>query len=243
MVEDEDDDEDDEDFKPPDSDGSELAEEYDSNVSTTSSEDNSDEDGNENNDIKNEGNMHTTSTVKRTKTHSDKRLQNTEKSKLSPPNKKKKTKVVKNSAAPSRPPSAYILWFNENRLKILKDLGGTGSVTDVAKAAGGIWRNMSDEEKKIYQSMAEEKKQKYMEELSVYQAKVATGEIKPLEISKKKSKTVDSIKSPHKSVPKSSFKSDEYVASSESSCDSDGSDKHQNLSSRSGSLTELDVSD
>ncbi|CAH8856501.1 unnamed protein product [Trichobilharzia szidati] len=55
IDEDDDDDEDDEDFKPPESDGSELAEEYDSNVQTTTSDeesgDDSDADDNEDDDV------------------------------------------------------------------------------------------------------------------------------------------------------------------------------------------------
>ncbi|VDP98580.1 unnamed protein product [Trichobilharzia regenti] len=166
IDEDDDDDEDDEDFKPPESDGSELAEEYDSNVQTTTSDEESgddDSDADDNDDDKNEDHD---SKKSHSKSHKDD----------AKPSKRqtKKPKKPKDPNAPTRPPTAYFLWFNENREKIAKSLTGQNSVAEVAKAAGEQWRNMDSDTKSTYQSRADELKKKYQEDLRKYQSTLTT---------------------------------------------------------------------
>ncbi|CAI2729691.1 unnamed protein product [Schistosoma spindalis] len=208
MDDDDDDDEDDEDFKPPESDGSELAEEYDSNVQTTTSEDESgDNDDDDDGDDSEENKSNTSS--KNTSTHKkkDKRDNDSDgdkdslssvsstsepkakQKKLKEEPKKattksrkdetkrqttKKQKKPKDPNAPTRPLSAYFLWFNENREKIAKNLNGQNSVAEVAKAAGEIWRNMDSTVKSSYQSRVDELKKKYQEDLRIYQSNLAS---------------------------------------------------------------------
>ncbi|CAH8606458.1 unnamed protein product [Heterobilharzia americana] len=82
----------------------------------------------------------------------------------------KKQKKPKDPNAPTRPATAYFLWFNENREGIVKNLGGQHSVAEVAKAAGEIWRNMDNKTKSTYQPRADDLKKKYQEDLRVYQS-------------------------------------------------------------------------
>ncbi|CAH8546058.1 unnamed protein product [Heterobilharzia americana] len=200
---DDDDDEDDEDFKPPESDGSELAEEYDSNVQTTTSEE---ESGDDDDDDGEEGGGGKSTAHKKEKhdNHSDKddgdSLSSVSDVDLAPKQKKpkdepqkssktmhkdeskpskrqtKKPKKAKDPNAPTRPATAYFLWFNEKREEIAKSLSGPNSVAEVAKAAGEIWRNMDSETKATYQSRADDLKKKYQEDLRVYQSGLSSKE-------------------------------------------------------------------
>ncbi|CAL8096739.1 unnamed protein product [Calicophoron daubneyi] len=205
VDEEDDDDEDDEDFQPPESEGSEVAEEYDSNAESSSS------DGDYSDD-EDAGSMSSGSVSepkpKRSKT-SEKKPDKPAKTE-----RPKKNKRVKDPNAPTRPPTAYFMWFNEHREELSKEVGGH-SVAEVAKVAGERWRNIDSETKASYQARVDELKKKYEEEMRVYREKIASGEIKPPEPTQKKSKAAkSSVKSPSK--PGTSFKSKEYVASSDS---------------------------
>ncbi|CAH8571496.1 unnamed protein product [Heterobilharzia americana] len=200
---DDDDDEDDEDFKPPESDGSELAEEYDSNVQTTTSEeesgDDDDDDGEEggggkstahkkekhdNDSDKDDGDsLSSVSDVdlapkqKKPKDEPQKSSKTMHKDESKPSKRQtKKPKKAKDPNAPTRPATAYFLWFNEKREEIAKSLSGPNSVAEVAKAAGEIWRNMDSETKATYHSRADDLKKKYQEDLRVYQSGLSSKE-------------------------------------------------------------------
>ncbi|KAF5399434.1 FACT complex subunit SSRP1, partial [Paragonimus heterotremus] len=223
MDEDDDDDEDDEDFQPPpESEASELAEEYDSNVQTTTSEENSDDDDDESG----------SGSEPEPQPKKVKPIQEPKKviSKPKPAERPKKTKRVKDPNAPTRPPTAYLMWFNEHREEIAKSIGGSSSVAEVAKAAGERWRGMDSETKSKYQSRVDELKQKYEGEMRVYRDRVASGEL-PAPSSSKNQKTSRASKpSTSKSVKpvsSSTYKSQEYVATSDELSDlsADGGDK------------------
>ncbi|KAF8561904.1 hypothetical protein P879_02849 [Paragonimus westermani] len=232
IDEDDDDDEDDEDFQPPpESEASELAEEYDSNVQTTTSEENSDDDDDESG----------SGSEPEPQPKKVKPIQEPKKaiSKPKPTERPKKTKRVKDPNAPTRPPTAYLMWFNEHREEIAKSIGGSSSVAEVAKAAGERWRSMDSETKSKYQSRVDELKQKYEGEMRVYRDRVASGEL-PTPSSSKNQKipraSKPSTSKSVKPVSSSSYKSQEYVATSDELSDlsADGADK---------SGAESDVSD
>merc|ERR1712025_1541784 len=63
----------------------------------------------------------------------------------------------KDPNAPKRPQSSYFLWMNENRQKI-KDENPGISVTEIGKKAGEIWKNMSADDKKVYDDKAKKAK-------------------------------------------------------------------------------------
>lgn len=232
-IDDDDDDEDDEDFQPPpESDASELAEEYDSNVQTTDSEDaDSDSD-----DDASSGSRSGSGSEPPPK---PKKIKPEPPPKQKPEKQQKKTKRTKDPNAPTRPLSAYFLWFNENRESIVRELGGSNSVSDVARAAGEKWRNMNDEAKAPYIARMRESKEKYDEEMRVYKAKIASGEIpepsKARTISKGKAKSTTATKSPRKPTQSGNYKSAEYVASgsddlSDLSDDDEGGGKNNSAS-------------
>ena len=65
---------------------------------------------------------------------------------------------------PKKPMTAYFLWLNkEGREEIKREKPGL-AVTEVAKAAGEKWKEMSEETKKKYEEEHKELKEKYDEE-------------------------------------------------------------------------------
>lgn len=78
----------------------------------------------------------------------------------------------KDPNAPKKAPSAYMLWLNENREDIKnsfeEELVGKEKVTKVAKKAGQMWGEMSDEDKASYVEKAEEAAKEYKEAKANY---------------------------------------------------------------------------
>jgi len=77
---------------------------------------------------------------------------------------------------PKRPMSAYFLWMNGNRKKINKENPGL-SVSEFGKLAGGMWKEIDDEEREEWQGKADEAKQNYAVALEEWKA--AGGEDEP----------------------------------------------------------------
>lgn len=67
--------------------------------------------------------------------------------------------------APTKPPSAYIMFSNHARSKI-KDQNLTFS--DIAKIIGEQWKNLSTEEKQAYERTAMQAKDEYLVRLEQY---------------------------------------------------------------------------
>ena len=78
----------------------------------------------------------------------------------------------KDPNAPKKAPSAYMLWLNKNREDIKnsfeEELVGKEKVTKVAKKAGQMWGEMSDEDKAPYVEKAEEAAKAYKEAKANY---------------------------------------------------------------------------
>nr|VZI12177.1 unnamed protein product [Spirometra erinaceieuropaei] len=208
-----DDDEEDEDFNPPtDSDASEVAEEYDSNAVSSSDDDDNSRQSDSDQPVE----------KKPRKPGSHVRSS-------SSPTKRKTKKAPKDPNAPTRPQSAYILWFNENRADIKQSLGGSASVTDVAKAAGERWKTLDPSVKAKFQARADELKAKYEVEKKAYEAKIASGEIEAPAKRSTKPTTKPSVKSSAGTSSAASgttaFKSAEYVSESSSSSSAVGSEE------------------
>jgi len=70
-------------------------------------------------------------------------------------------KAVEKDAALKKPVSSYWLWLSDNREKIVKALGGKGSVTDVSKKGGEMWKALSEKDKLPYDKKAKEQKEAY----------------------------------------------------------------------------------
>jgi len=76
-------------------------------------------------------------------------------------------KKLKDANAPKRPQSAYFLWLNANRDRIVKKCG-TKDVSTVGKAAGAEWGGLSDKDKKPYDKKAAAAKAKYATAIEKY---------------------------------------------------------------------------
>ena len=74
------------------------------------------------------------------------------------PPRQHRTKKAKKEKAPKKPrgKNAYMFYLQENRANIKKDLPDSAKVTEVTKEAGSRWKALSDEDRAVYQKMADE---------------------------------------------------------------------------------------
>ena len=74
------------------------------------------------------------------------------------PPRQQRTKKAKKEKAPKQPrgKNAYMFYLQENRANIKKDLPDSAKVTEVTKEAGSRWKALSDEDRAVYQKMADE---------------------------------------------------------------------------------------
>lgn len=61
-------------------------------------------------------------------------------------------KKMKDSSAPKRPMSAYMLWLNSSRDRIKAENPGI-SVTEILKKAGEMWKQLSKEKKEVIDTL------------------------------------------------------------------------------------------
>lgn len=62
--------------------------------------------------------------------------------------KPKKKQKEKDANRPKRPPTAYMLWFNETREQIKMDHPGI-SFTEIGKKGGELWKKLSSSDKEV----------------------------------------------------------------------------------------------
>ncbi|XP_039292782.1 FACT complex subunit Ssrp1-like [Nilaparvata lugens] len=184
---------------------SDVAEEYDSNPTSTDSDEDSaagsggggggDDDG------KGGG-------EKKQKKKKKEKKKSKEKSVSDKPRKERRKKKEKDGNMPKRPMSAFFLWLNENRDKIKADNPGI-AVTDVAKKGSELWKKLSD--KSEWDAKAVKAKAEYEQKMKEY-------------ISDDSSSDDDADKKKKKSPVKAELKKEEKSdggASSEASADSE----------------------
>merc|ERR1719161_809199 len=83
--------------------------------------------------------------------------------------KAKATKVV-DPNKPKRAMSAYFIWLNENRAKIIADYKlDSSKVAEVSKKAGEIWGKMTDAQKKPFEDKNAKAKEQYEKEMASYE--------------------------------------------------------------------------
>jgi len=163
-------------------------------------------------------------------------------------------KAKKDKNAPKRGLSAYMIFSNENRQKILAENPGIG-FTDVARKAAEMWKAQTDKTK--WEALAKKDKERYEREMKVYKEKVASGEIVPTNAKTSSSKSSSSKSNSKKSSSSSSknikdmlksksdgkdsdkYKSKEFIDSSDDSSDEDSKKK----SSAPAKSTKKDESD
>ncbi|KAJ8932779.1 hypothetical protein NQ314_014483 [Rhamnusium bicolor] len=124
---DDDDESTDEDFNP-NQDESDVAEEYDTDHSSSSEED--EEGGGSDGEKKEKKHKKDKKEKKKTKTVSEKP-------------RRRREKKEKDDNKPKRATSAFMLWLNENREKIKQDNEGI-KFTEIAKKGGEMWRELKD---------------------------------------------------------------------------------------------------
>ncbi|KAG8334273.1 FACT complex subunit ssrp1 [Homalodisca vitripennis] len=202
----------DEDFNPNVAE-SDVAEEFDSNPEPTDSDEGSDASGGSGGEKKEK---------KKKKEKKEKKSRSAKT--ISEKPRKRKNKREKDENAPKRPPTAYFLWFNENREKIKSDNPGIAFL-DIAKKGGELWKALDN--KKEYEEKAAKLKEEYSEALKKYKAS-GGGSTGPASSGKSKTKS-----SPKKSIASANTKSagagkdfisKEFIEDSDSS-ESDGGKK------------------
>ncbi|XP_036430266.1 FACT complex subunit SSRP1 isoform X1 [Colossoma macropomum] len=142
---------------------------------------------------------------------------------------RKKEKKMKDSSAPKRPMSAYMLWLNSSRERIKAENPGI-SVTEISKKAGEMWKQLSKDKKEEWEGKAEEAKKEYERAMKEYRESGGgtSGSSKKErkkggKSEKKKKKKPGAGREREKERPagNDSFKSREFISSEESSSESD----------------------
>ncbi|XP_055535589.1 FACT complex subunit Ssrp1 [Wyeomyia smithii] len=198
----------DEDFNPNQAE-SDVADEFDSNVESTSEDDSEDGGG---------GSGDSGKAKKEKKKDKKEKKERKER-------KEKRTKKSK-TGGPKRPATAFMMWLNATRDKIRKDNPGI-SITEIAKKGGEMWKELKD--KTEWEQKAAKAKEEYSEALKAYKAAGggASGEEGEKGASAKRKK--DGV-SPKKaasaaSMTGSGFKSKEYISGDDSSSDNEDGEK------------------
>ena len=207
----------DEDFNPP-QDESDVAEEYDSNLNSSDSENDSDASG---------------KSQKKEKKEKKERKSRSAKTVSEKPRKRRKQKKERDANKPKRPPTAFMIWLNSTREKIKADNPGI-AVTEIAKKGGEMWRELKD--KSEWDEKAAKAKKEYMAAMKEYeasgggQAKEKVEKAEKGEKKKKEAKKEVKKESPSKLMTGTTFKSKEYISDVDSSSDEDVKKSEKKLS-------------
>ncbi|XP_022116947.1 FACT complex subunit Ssrp1 [Pieris rapae] len=216
----------DEDFNPDKAKESDVAEEYDTNPSSSEDSDASDA----SKGSKKEKEKKKEKKPKKTITISEAPRKRKDKSK----------KREKDANAPKRPSTAFMLWLNENRKKIVEENPGT-KVTEVAKKGGELWRDLKD--KSEWEEKASKAKEDYNQAMKKYKDSGAADEFKQKKKQADKEKKAVEKKSkgpaPSKKAKNTSagsgsgkFTSKEYIDDDDSSSNSDSGKKKESKESK-----------
>ncbi|KAL2077845.1 hypothetical protein ACEWY4_027349 [Coilia grayii] len=210
----------DESFNPGEEDD-DVAEEYDSNATGSDSEE---ESGGSDEEAKPKKAKSKKEPIKKAKPPKEKKER-----------KPRKEKKAKDTGAPKRPMSAYMLWLNSSRERIKSDNPGI-SVTEISKKAGEMWKQIGKDKKEEWEKKAEEAKRQYDKAMKEYkESGGGAASSSKKEPKKKAGKSSDKKKSGGErergaTGGNESFKSREFI-SSEDSSDND-SDRGKKSSKR-----------
>lgn len=204
----------DEDFNPDKAKESDVAEEYDTNASSSGESD---------------------ASAASNESKKDKKKEKKHKKAITIPEsaprkrKEKSKKREKDANAPKRPATAFMLWLNENRKKITEENPGI-KVTEIAKKGGELWRDLKD--KPEWEEKAAKAKEEYNQAMAKYKESGAADEFKQKKKQAEKDRKAAEKKSKapanKKAKPNTSgsgtsgkFTSKEYIEDDDSSSDSD----------------------
>ncbi|XP_061581477.1 FACT complex subunit SSRP1a isoform X2 [Cololabis saira] len=200
----------DESFNPGEED-EEIAEEYDSNASAS---DSSDEEGDSDDESAKKKKAKKVKVVKEKKER-----------------KPRKEKKHKDTGGPKRPMSAYMLWLNASRERIKSENPGI-SITEISKKAGEMWRQLTKDEKEEWETKAGEAKRQYEKAKKEYKESGGGSTSTPSKKESRKSggkkdekKRKSAGGDKEKDRGNDSFKSKEFIETSEDSSDSDHKSK------------------
>ena len=84
----------------------------------------------------------------------------------------RKKRVKKDPNAPKKASSAYIFFSNEKRAEVKKAHPELKSMGMMAKRLGEMWKALSESDRKPYQKMANDDKERYMEEMTAYRERL-----------------------------------------------------------------------
>ncbi|CAL9706935.1 unnamed protein product [Knipowitschia caucasica] len=213
------DEESDESFNPGEEDD-DIAEEYDSKASASESSE--------------EGSGSDDDSAKKKEKKKEKKVVKEKKER-----KPRKEKKKKDPGGPKRPMSAYMLWLNSSRERIKSENPGI-SITEISKKAGEMWRQLGKEDKEEWETKAGEAKRQYDKAKKEYKESGggAAASSSPKKEKKKAAKKEERKRKPgggEKERERSgndSFKSKEFIETSESSSDSDHKSKSKSKSKR-----------
>lgn len=132
---------------------------------------------------------------------------------------KSKKKKNKDDNAPKRATTAFMLWLNETRDEIKRDNPGL-KVTEIAKKAGEIWRELKD--KSEWEEKAAKDKERYTNEMKNYKP---SGGAEESGSKKRKKESSSPKKVTSTTMAGGGFKSKEYISEDDSSSGSDSDKK------------------
>lgn len=89
---------------------------------------------------------------------------------------KQKMKAQKNPHAPKKPKSSYFYYCDQHRPGLIENFKKKNpnkkvQISEIAKELGAKWKKSSDSSKQKYYKMAEKDKERYVEEMSVFNEK------------------------------------------------------------------------
>merc|ERR1711990_515017 len=84
---------------------------------------------------------------------------------------KKKRKVDKDPNKPKRPPSAFLIYLNENRESIVETVGSKNPA-EVGKLGSERWKELPPDERTKFTDQAERLKQEYHKSMTIYNTKL-----------------------------------------------------------------------
>ena len=83
----------------------------------------------------------------------------------------KRKRRKKDPDAPKRPMSAYMFFLVTNRVRIVAEQNlNAKKVTDIGKAVGKAWRELSSEKREIYNKQSQDDKDRYATAMAEYRA-------------------------------------------------------------------------
>uniref|UniRef100_A0A8C7W811 FACT complex subunit SSRP1 n=1 Tax=Oncorhynchus mykiss TaxID=8022 RepID=A0A8C7W811_ONCMY len=134
--------------------------------------------------------------------------------------KPRKGKKQKDTNAPKRPMSSYMLWLNSSRERIKSENPGI-SITEISKKAGEMWKQIGKEDKEEWDGKAEEAKKTYEKAMKEYRESGGGSSTPAKKESKKEDKKRKSGggEKEKEQGGNDSFKSREFISSEESSSD------------------------